>query len=106
MRSGRAPCRELTKLHETVTRGRFGELAAAAEAGTIPARGEFVLVVGWGRGAVVAEAAAASAEDALAAARAEVGRLIAGGAGRGEAAKRVAAATGIPRRSLYVTGKS
>jgi 16S rRNA (cytidine1402-2'-O)-methyltransferase len=99
-------CRELTKLHETVTRGPLAELASAAEDGTIPARGEFVLVVGWGRGAVVEEAAAASAGDALTAARAEVERLIAGGAGRGEAAKRVAAATGIPRRSLYVTGES
>jgi 16S rRNA (cytidine1402-2'-O)-methyltransferase len=96
-----AVCRELTKLHETVTRGGLAELARAAEDGTIPARGEFVLVVGWGRGAVVAEAAAASADDALAAARAEVERLVRSGTGRGEAARRVAAATGLPRRALY-----
>ena len=43
----------------------------------------------------------AAADDALAAARAEVERLIADGMPRGEAAKRVAAATGIPRRALY-----
>jgi 16S rRNA (cytidine1402-2'-O)-methyltransferase len=96
-----AVCRELTKLHETVTRGGLASLARAAEDGTIPARGEFVLVVGWGRGAVVAEAAAASADDALAAARAEVARLVRRGTGRGEAARRVAAATGLPRRALY-----
>jgi 16S rRNA (cytidine1402-2'-O)-methyltransferase len=104
-RSG-AVCRELTKLHETVSRGTLGDLAAAAEDGTIPARGEFVLVVGWGRGASLAAAEAASAEDALGAALAEVERLVAGGVSRGEAAKRVAAATGLPRRALYVTGES
>lgn len=96
-----AVCRELTKLHETVTRGALGDLAEAAGDGRIPARGEFVLVVGWGRGAVVVEAAAVSAEDALAAARADVERLTASGIGRGEAAKRVAAVTGLPRRALY-----
>ena len=42
------------------------------------------------------------AEDArLAAALAEVERLVAGGAARGDAARRVAAASGIPRRRLY-----
>ena len=41
-----AVCRELTKLHETVSRGTLGELAEAAGNGAIPARGEFVLVVG------------------------------------------------------------
>ena len=101
-----AVCRELTKLHETVTRGPLGELAAAAADGSIPARGEFVLVIGWGRGAVVAEAVAASADDALASARIEVRRLVASGVGRSEAAKRVAAASGLPRRALYVTGES
>jgi 16S rRNA (cytidine1402-2'-O)-methyltransferase len=101
-----AVCRELTKLHETVTRGSLGDLAAAAADGAIPARGEFVLVVGWGRGAVVEEAAAASADAALVAARAEVERLVGEGAGRSDAARRVAAATGIPRRALYVTGDS
>jgi hypothetical protein len=56
-----------------------------------------VIVVGWGRGS----ANEADAEDALEAARAEVERLVAAGTARGEAAKRVAAATGLHRRQLY-----
>ena len=39
--------------------------------------------------------------DAVAAARAQVERLVASGVARGEAARRVAAATGIGRRGLY-----
>jgi 16S rRNA (cytidine1402-2'-O)-methyltransferase len=39
-----AICRELTKLHEAITRGPISELAKAA--GTLETRGEFVLVVG------------------------------------------------------------
>jgi 16S rRNA (cytidine1402-2'-O)-methyltransferase len=39
-----AICRELTKLHEAITRGPIPELAA--NAGTLETRGEFVLVVG------------------------------------------------------------
>ena len=46
-----AVCRELTKLHETITRGSLGELAVAGRRrGTIPARGEVVIVVGWSAG--------------------------------------------------------
>ena len=99
-----AVCRELTKLHETITRGPMGSLAEAAASGEIPARGEVVIVVGWGRGAAVEAAGEASAEDALVAARAEVERLVAAGTARGEAAKSVARATGIPRRALYGAG--
>ena len=96
-----AVCRELTKLHEQVVRGPLGELAARAVDGTIPARGELAIVVGWGSGERARTDAASAAEDALVAARAEVERLAADGVPRGEAAKRVAAATGIPRRALY-----
>ena len=99
-----AVCRELTKIHEEIVRGSLGELAAAAAGGTIPARGEFVLVVGMrgsGEGTVVSAGAAASAQDALAAALGEVQALVDAGTPRGEAAKRVAAATGLPRRRLY-----
>ena len=101
-----AVCRELTKRHETITRGALAELAAMAEDGSIPARGEFVLVVGMGepRSAVTQAAAAGSAgqaADPVAAARAEVERLVGEGIARGEAAKRVAASSGIPRRALY-----
>src|SRR5581483_9205020 len=39
-----AICRELTKLHEEVTRGPLGQLAGQAD--TLETRGEFVLVVG------------------------------------------------------------
>ena len=85
-----AVCRELTKIHEQVVRGSLGELAAAAADGTIPARGEFVLVVGMGE-ADTAPGAAVEAQDALADARAEVDRLVATGVARGEAAKQVAA---------------
>lgn len=94
-----AVCRELTKVHEQIERGPLGELAEAAARGEIPARGEFVLVVGQH-----ASASGVTVEDdaaALAAARAEVERLVGAGAARGDAARRVAAATGIPRRRLY-----
>ena len=96
-----AVCRELTKLHEQIARGPLGDLAAQAADGTIPARGEIVIVVGWGRGTAGEAARADAAGDALETARAEVEALVAGGVARGEAARRVAAATGIPRRSLY-----
>ena len=92
-----AVCRELTKLHETVSRGTLGELAEAAASGEIPARGEFVLVVG----AWASARRPAKEPPSLDAARAEVDRLVAAGASRSEAARRVAATTGLPRRSLY-----
>jgi 16S rRNA (cytidine1402-2'-O)-methyltransferase len=96
-----AVCRELTKLHETIVRGSLGELADAAGGpdATIPPRGEFAIVVGaWPGGLPVS---AADAGDALAAARAEVEALVGAGVARGDAARRVAAATGLPRRRLY-----
>jgi 16S rRNA (cytidine1402-2'-O)-methyltransferase len=88
-----AVCRELTKLHEEIRRGTLGELADA----DIPARGEFVIVVGHRERPVDVE----DEEDRLAAARAEVERLVSAGTARGGAARRVADATGIPRRRLY-----
>jgi 16S rRNA (cytidine1402-2'-O)-methyltransferase len=95
-----AVCRELTKLHESIVRGTLEELAAAVADGGIPARGEFVLVVGSaeGRGAT---RPAGDAPRALAGARANVEQLVAAGMARGEAARRVSAETGIPRRALY-----
>ncbi len=81
-------------------RGPLGDLAESVAEGSIPERGEFVLVVGMvaaGGGPTDRPGAA----DALAAARTEVDRLVAGGVARGDAARRVAAATGIPRRQLY-----
>jgi 16S rRNA (cytidine1402-2'-O)-methyltransferase len=95
-----AVCRELTKLHETIERGPLGELAVAAGDGRIPARGEFTLVVGEWAGARPASAGEFT-DDALRDARGEVERLVAEGLGRSEAARRVAAATGLSRRQLY-----
>ena len=98
-----AVCRELTKLHEEVRRGALGALAAAAASGGIAARGEFVVVVGAGGGprGIGSVAPAGEGADPLAVARAEVERLVAAGAARGDAARRIAAASGIPRRRLY-----
>jgi 16S rRNA (cytidine1402-2'-O)-methyltransferase len=95
-----AVCRELTKLHEQVMRGSLDELVAAAADGSIPPRGEVVVVVGWGRGEGPA-GAGDDAEGGLAAARREVEALVGAGVARGEAARRVAKASGIPRRALY-----
>ena len=99
-----AVCRELTKLHEQVVRGSLAELAAAVDDGTIPARGEVVVVVGWSAGATGPGGAAAAevvraSDEATALAAVEA--LVSGGLGRAEAARRVAASTGIPRRRLY-----
>ena len=99
-----AVCRELTKLHEQIVRGTLGELAMAVGEGTIPARGEFVLVVGMGGnadGPGSSPEAEAAGRDDVAAALAQVQALVDAGTPRGEAAKRVAAATGLPRRRLY-----
>jgi 16S rRNA (cytidine1402-2'-O)-methyltransferase len=97
-----AVCRELTKLHEEILRGPLGEMAAKAEVGAIKLRGEFVLVLeaAAARGPAAKKLAGegpASMDDA----RAEVARLVAGGAKRSEAARLVAAATGLDRHEVY-----
>jgi 16S rRNA (cytidine1402-2'-O)-methyltransferase len=92
-----AICRELTKLHEEIRHGTLEVLAVAAAHGEIDERGEVVLVLGERRITVPP----AALEDALAAARAEVERLVAAGTARGDAARQVAATSGIPRRRLY-----
>jgi len=97
-----AVCRELTKIHESIVRGTLDELAAAARDSAIPARGEFVLVVGAFEGA--GRSSVADDEAAEEGARADVERLVGEGIARGEAARRVSAATGIPRRRLYGAG--
>jgi 16S rRNA (cytidine1402-2'-O)-methyltransferase len=95
-----AVCREMTKLHETIERGTLGQLAAMAAGEVIPSRGEFALVVGarLGGGEGPSEDVAA---DVLDKARAEVERMVREGSGRSEAARRVAALTGLSRRQLY-----
>jgi 16S rRNA (cytidine1402-2'-O)-methyltransferase len=94
-----AIARELTKIHEQVVRGTLAELAAAVADGTVPARGEFVLVVGMGTPAPSSRAGVMDLQSA----RAAVERLVADGVARGEAARRVADETGLPRRRLYGT---
>jgi len=94
-----AVCRELTKIHEEIVRAPLGELVAAAQSGELTLRGEFAIVIGAtdrptpGRGS--------SGSRDLEAALAEVERRAAAGTPRGEAARQVAAETGLPRRRLY-----
>ena len=95
--TGRAPCAASSRSSTSrSSAGRWATLAAQAADGTIPARGELVVVVGWGSGERARTEAAAAADDALVAARAEVERLTADGVPRGEAAKRVARCNGDP----------
>jgi len=95
-----AVCRELTKLHEEILRGSLTDLAARAAAHEIDARGELVIVLGERR-AEDQPADGAAEATALGAAQAEVERLVASGTARGDAARQVAARSGIPRRQLY-----
>jgi 16S rRNA (cytidine1402-2'-O)-methyltransferase len=99
-----AVCRELTKLHEEIRRGSLADLARAAGSGELTLRGEFAIVVGEGTGTRSPSVVAGAARDdaaALTDALAEVERLVLAGTPRGEAARSVAAATGLPRRRLY-----
>jgi 16S rRNA (cytidine1402-2'-O)-methyltransferase len=95
---GAAVCRELTKLHEQIVRASLEDLLAAVTSGEIPKRGEVVIVI-------APSTAPAPTRDeqrvALADGRAQVDGLVAGGLARSEAARRVAAATGLSRRTLY-----
>lgn len=87
-------CRELTKMHEQIVRGTLAELCAA----TIPARGEMTLVLA-GAGA---DERADDADDAdPATLQGQLAALLAGGASVRDAADRVAAESGRPRREVY-----
>lgn len=102
-----ALCRELTKLHEEVRRGTLGELIVGAAAD--PPRGEVTLVVagrgegsgGPGSGSEGGSVGGPVDPADLEQGQAEVERLVAEGLSRSEAARRVAAQTGLPRRALY-----
>jgi len=85
-----AVCRELTKTHEEVRRGRLADLAEWAAAGV---RGEITIVVGGAAPAPVAVDPVALAE--LVAAREATG------AGRRAAIAAVADSAGIPRRVVF-----
>ncbi len=100
-----ATCRELTKLHEQVVRGSLAELAAAVADGSIPTRGEFALVIaGKPSGSDGDDPAATPTSAAVDAARARVEALVGDGVARPEAARLVAAETGLSRRDLYRSG--
>jgi 16S rRNA (cytidine1402-2'-O)-methyltransferase len=95
-----AVCRELTKLHEQIVRGSLVDLIAAVADGSIAARGEIAIVVSAADATPRTQPGAADLEAALS----MVEALVEGGTPRGDAAKTVAAATGIQRRRLYRTG--
>jgi 16S rRNA (cytidine1402-2'-O)-methyltransferase len=99
-----AVCRELTKLHEQVVRGTLTALRYGVATGSIPARGEIVVVVG-------SHTPTERRDDAtdgrsLALAREAVARLVAAGERPSAAAKAVAAETGLSRRNLYQARES
>jgi 16S rRNA (cytidine1402-2'-O)-methyltransferase len=80
--------RELTKVHEAFERGTLTDLAKRFAEG---ARGEVTLVI---EGAAAREAAPADVDRALR-------EALAAGLGAAEAARRTAAAFGVPRRAVY-----
>lgn len=88
-----AMARELTKLHEEVARGPIEALAADVAARET-LKGEVVLVIG------PPPEPAETPVDATAV-RGLVDQLVATGASRTDAVKRVAAQTGLPRHAVY-----
>jgi 16S rRNA (cytidine1402-2'-O)-methyltransferase len=96
-----AICRELTKMHEEVVRGSMAELTAKTAAGEVMLRGEFVIVLEATTAADAARQLAGDEPPSMDDAREEVARLVAAGTKRSEAARRVAAATGLDRHELY-----
>lgn len=87
-----AVCRELTKLHEEISRGRLDDLAAAhAAAGRV--RGEIVLVIG----PAAEDGAAAPSDDDLEAMLLGLLARMPPAKAAGEAAR----LTGLARRALY-----
>ncbi len=84
-----AICRELTKVHEEVWVGSLEE--GIAEWSTREPKGEFTLVV------APATPTTPNHDQAVARAR----ELLSAGVSVSDAARRVAAATGVPRRAIY-----
>ena len=88
-----ALCRELTKIHEEVIVTTLSEAVARYE--TEAPRGEFVVIVG---GAPAEEAAPPTPEEAAVLARALIEDE---GVSMSEAAKRIAAETGLKKSDIY-----
>ena len=94
-----ALARELTKVHESIWRGGLGALAARAAAE--PPRGEVTIVVA---GRARADRAGGARAGRPGPGPRGGGRARRGGLSRSEAARRVAARTGLPRRELFREG--
>ena len=92
-----AVCRELTKLHEEVWRGKTSD---ALDYFTEP-RGEFTLVVGPPPANERVDAAETQPAITVAAARAALAQRRADGMRGRDAVPEVVAATGLPRRIVY-----
>ncbi len=84
--------RELTKLHEEIWYCTLAEASARATAGTREPRGEHVLVV---------DAAPGKSQEPASDLDDPIGRLLAAGLGRREAAVAVSVLLGAPRRDAY-----
>ena len=88
-----ALCRELTKLHQEVLRGRLSEVLAQIEGREL--KGEVTLVLEGG------ERPAAPAGDRVAEAARLARELVEGGARKREAARQASQATGVPSGRIY-----
>lgn len=86
-----ALCRELTKLHEEVIRTTLSEAIGRFDA--VPPRGEYVVVIAPGE----PSEPIVSPEEA----ESRLAEALADGASPADAARDIAAATGLPRRELY-----
>ncbi len=90
-----AVCRELTKVHEEVIRGRLSDLHEWA-GGEV--RGEITVVIDGASSDDVRAAAGLTTDEQIAAA---VNAVIAHGASRKDAVAQVAAEAGLPKRRVY-----
>ncbi|HZM71629.1 MAG TPA: 16S rRNA (cytidine(1402)-2'-O)-methyltransferase [Candidatus Cryosericum sp.] len=92
--------REMTKMYEEFLHGTLGELRALLQ--KRPIRGEFTLLVSRSdRPVLGVDEVTLSGPDASLSPAAEVARLLASGATRGEAFRQVSRRRGMSRRDLY-----